>query len=306
MARVSDGSLRQRTRRIFKWFEALVPTLAKTVRSRYGWCRHIYVHKWQQWLAWRRRIRTVLACPDNQQIPRVRNAGRIVDGRLVMHNGLRIVPGSYYGGPMLRLLRKNRGVHEPQEEHVFAEALKRIPPGGVIVELGAYWGFYSLWFCQVVPGAVAHLIEPNASNLRSGEENFAVNGYRARFHQAYVGAATCRAPDGIAALAVDGFVAQERIGRIDILHSDIQGAEADMLRGATRALAQNRIRFVFISTHSNPLHEACEKFLRERCYQIVVSVNLEQTYSHDGVLVAQAPGEKGLEHIRVSKRTGPR
>src|SRR4030088_1143609 len=56
------------------------------------------------------KIRDVCAAPDNTRIPRVPQAGQIVNGHLIMHNGLRIVPDSYTGEGMTRLLEKNRGV----------------------------------------------------------------------------------------------------------------------------------------------------------------------------------------------------
>src|SRR6202043_1408570 len=45
--------------------------------------------------SWRGRIADVLACPDNADIPRVAEAGRKVDGDIVMHNGLRVAYGTY-------------------------------------------------------------------------------------------------------------------------------------------------------------------------------------------------------------------
>ena len=82
-----------------------------TVYSRPG--RFAYAHVGPFWRRW---YRDVMASPDNQHIPRVPNAGKVIDGCQVMHNGLRIVRGSYYGYPLTRMLKLNRGVHEPQEE----------------------------------------------------------------------------------------------------------------------------------------------------------------------------------------------
>src|SRR5947207_2242757 len=72
---------------------------------------------------WDGRIATVLACPDNARIPRHPQAGEVVDGALIMHNGIKVDPLCYYGGGMLEMLRRNKGVHEPQEEVAFAEIL---------------------------------------------------------------------------------------------------------------------------------------------------------------------------------------
>ena len=88
---------------------------------------------------WRYRRAVTISCPDNARIPRVPDAGRVQGNILTMHNGLRVRKDSHYGADMLRLLRENRGVHEPQEELVFAEVLKWLPDEATMVELGSYW-----------------------------------------------------------------------------------------------------------------------------------------------------------------------
>ena len=131
--------------------------------------------------AWKTRIDLVLSCPDNAAIKRVSAAGEVRHSVITMHNGVRILLGSYYGAPMAELLARNKGVHEPQEEIAFDEVLKVMKPGASMIELGAYWGYYSLSFAQAVQGARCILVEPSADNLRYGQNNFALNGYEAKF-----------------------------------------------------------------------------------------------------------------------------
>src|SRR5687768_1776286 len=76
---------------------------------------------------WEERIANVLNSTDNAFIPRVANAGSITGGKQLMHNGLKIFLGSYYGPEYAKMLLLSRGVHEPQEERVFMEALKSLP-----------------------------------------------------------------------------------------------------------------------------------------------------------------------------------
>jgi hypothetical protein len=73
---------------------------------------------------WQQRIKDVVSCPDNNDIPRCRQAGQIQNGTQYLHNGLKIYLGSYYGPEYARMLIQSRGVHEPQEEKVFAEKKK--------------------------------------------------------------------------------------------------------------------------------------------------------------------------------------
>jgi hypothetical protein len=101
---------------------------------------------------------------------------------------------------------------------------------------------------------------------------------------------------------VDTLLSDHRLDHLSILHADVQGAELDMLRGASRALEHQRIDYLFISTHSNALHEGCRSQLEAVGYRIVSSINLDETYSEDGVLVAKRPGAPGPDAVPLSKR----
>src|SRR5258707_487821 len=114
------------------------------------WQQHrAWKHGLRHWVAtedWTTRIREGVAAPDNQFIPRCPEAGQLADAQLIMHNGLRVGALSYAGEGNRDLIVANRGVHEPQEERVFQEALKFMPKGATMLELGSFWAFYSMWF----------------------------------------------------------------------------------------------------------------------------------------------------------------
>lgn len=253
---------------------------------------------------WRYRTRLVRSSPDNDFIPRVPDAGLVAGRYQIMHNGLKIVAGSYYGDGPIRLLQKNRGVHEPQEERVFQEVLKAIRPGEIILELGAYWSFYSMWFCKEVPQARPFMVEPVAANIEFGRQNFAANGYDGHFVHAFVGAASGVAEDGTKIICVDDLAAELAIGHIAILHADIQGFELDMLQGCGRMFREHRIDWCFISTHSEDLHAACERHLSEQGFVIIASSSLAESFSWDGLLVARASRVASIPPIHLSKRGG--
>ncbi len=194
------------------------------------------------------RIREIRSDPCNPRIARVNRAGEIVGGHLVTHNGLQVKPfDSCYMG----LLQANGGCHEPQEEFVFQEVLKHIPRRGCILELGAYWAFYSMWFAREVPEARCLLVEPRRKNLKVGQHNFARNGIRGEFFRSRV---------GYAYLGVDRFLAARQLGYIDVLHADIQGSEFEMLCDAQESLNSGRIGYVFPklsdSTHFSKMEVA--------------------------------------------------
>lgn len=236
---------------------------------------------------WKARIDDVLACPDLHKIVKHQEAGAIINNCQIMHNGLKIFLGSYYGygnafWGMHEMLRLSKGVHEPQEEFVFQEILKRITPGSLMLELGSYWSFYSMWFNKSIKGAVNYMIEPDARCLYSGKKNFKINGIKGKFFQYYIGDSVIQ--DTV--ITVDSFIENNQIQSLSILHSDIQGHELSMLKGAQSSLKDKKIEYLFISTHSNELHAQCISFLKSLSYNIVCESDLNTTFSYDGLIVA--------------------
>jgi hypothetical protein len=240
-------------------------------------------------LIWQKRIRDVVEDDFNERIIRHAEAGRIIGRHFVMHNGLRIDPLSYYSKPILQLLVDNRAVHEPEEEYFFSQIIGSLPKSAVMLELGCYWAFYSMWFMQIVSNGTCFLVEPDSGYMRCGVGNFFINGLSGDFHRAYVSNSPGTHSDGTDVIAVDSYMALKGLEYIDILHSDIQGAELEMLRGATLAFSEARVSYAFISTHSNDLHDQCEGWLRSKGYAIIRSTNLTNTSSYDGLIIACAP-----------------
>jgi hypothetical protein len=170
-----------------------------------------------------------------------------------------------------------------------------------MLELGAYWGFYSMWFNREVQDARNYLVEPEAENLDFGRRNFELNKMRGEFTHALVGA-TSMSRDAGKQICVDDFLAENSIEHLSILHSDIQGAEVDMLFGAERALSARRVDYVFISTHSNDRHANCLSKLREHGYLILAECDLDATYSCDGLIVARSPIINGPTLVEISRK----
>jgi hypothetical protein len=219
-----------------------------------------------------------------------------------MHNGLKVLPTAYFGYPFLARSRCCQTVDEPQEERLFQDLLPLLPRGSVMLELGSFWAFYSLWFHQVVPGAVNYMIEPDLKNLACGQTNFEINGFdqRINFTQALVDDSSSN-DDEIPKVCVDDFCRDKNIERLTVLHADVQSYESRMLDGAHDYLSQQRIDYLFISTHSNTLHETCKSKLVEHGYRIVSDVNLDEAYQVDGVIFAALPNLPGVEISPVSK-----
>ena len=232
------------------------------------------------------RFREVVSDPINLLIARVPAAGYIDPaGKVILHNGNRVPlrgPGSYYGN-FSDVLVINRGVHEPLEEYCFQQMLANLSDEKpVMLELGSYWAHYSMWLKKEHSHAICHMVEADTANLEAGRENFRANGFEGQFHQGLVGRG---------GFQVDAFLRDRGLDRLDILHSDIQGFEAEMLEGAAESLAAHRIDRVFISTHSDALHSSVEATLRSHGYLVEISSACDNhTTSSDGFILASAPG----------------
>ena len=246
------------------------------------------------------RANLVMESPDNVFIPRVAQAGRIASGKQILHNGIRIHLGSYYGPEYSQLLLLNKGVHEPQEERVFMEVLKSMPEGSLMIEMGAFWSFYSMWFQRSVKRAVNYMIEPDSFNMGHGKRNFRLNDMKGVFLQAFVADKSCNG--NIPTICIDDFVRQNKIDFIHMLHSDIQGFEYSMLEGATVSFDEKKIGYVFISTHSNDIHYKCLQYLQDRQFIIIASASLDESYSEDGLIAARAPYFPGIDAVAISKK----
>ena len=251
------------------------------------------------------RIEDVCSARDNQSIPRVADAGKILNGLLVMHNGIRIRPGSYVDERMTEMLKENGAVHEPQEEAAFGIVLSWLRETGsdnyTMVELGAFWAFYSLWFKTALPSANCFCVEPDATNLSWGQQNFDLNRQIADFTRAYVGSAP-KAGDP-PTISVDSFVRAKQIEHIHILHCDIQGYELEMLHGAEQTFRRRMIDYVFISTHRHGLHYRCLEQLDKFDFRILADADLLESHSLDGLIVAARKEMDCPERVPIHHRT---
>lgn len=254
---------------------------------------------------WSQRIADAIACPDNNHIPRCANAGMLDGSCIVMHNGLKVRALGYYGEGMLNLLLRNRGVHESQEERAFSAVLPFLPPQAVMVELGAYWGFYSLWFAAFVDRARCYLYEPDPRNLEAGRQNFKLNGLSASFSRYAVGNQFSTQLKSARVLSLGDILQRAAINHVNLLHADIQGAELDMLNGSRDIFDQGLIDYVFLSTHADSLHYACRDYLLRFGYTILCDANMSESYSMDGVIVAKRGGVAGPNFLTISKKPRP-
>jgi len=194
------------------------------------------------------RMTTTLSCPDSDEIPKVDGAGEVRehDGQRVqiMHNGLLVEEGGYYGAWMAETIRALRGHHEPQEELVFDRIVRRLREDGgspVMIEFGSFWTYYGLWFCQALPASRVVAVEPDPAWLEVGRRNAVLNGFTDRVD--FVRAAIGAEPGAMLAFRAESdgqfhdvvqhdlasLMAAAELDRVDLILADVQGAETVLL-----------------------------------------------------------------------------
>ncbi|AZO59048.1 MAG: hypothetical protein E5X23_27245 [Mesorhizobium sp.] len=269
--------------------------------------------------------RTIMtsSCNDCVSVPKVQDAGRILDtpnGPVqMMHNGVRVRAGGYHGDWMAQIIRALRGHHEPQEELVFHHLLRYARHNSLIVELGAFWCYYTLWYLHEIAGASAICIEPDPNNLQLGRDNASLNGleHRISFHNACVGGdglesheLRCES-DGqlrmVPCLDMAGVSRLTNDRTIEVLHLDVQGAELPFIRSMAPAVERRSLRFVVVSTHhssisgSRTTHADCREALLDFGAVILAEHDVQQSYSGDGLITASFfPEDRRIELPPVS------
>lgn len=268
------------------------------------------------------RIEMAALCRDCDVLPKAADAGAVVteaDGTRVqiMHNGLRVLADGYCGAWMTELIRRCAGHHEPQEERVFHEIVARLPGDATMIELGAWWSFYTLWFLKDRPGRAAVALEPDPERRALGVANAARNGLAPRFVDGFAGATSAPAErfalDSGAGITIPRRTVAELMAlagweRLDLLHCDAQGAELDVLESCAGLLREGRIGTVVVSTHhhsitGDPLtHQRCLAFVEECGGTVFAEHDVHESYSGDGLIAARfGPDQAGWPVIPVSR-----
>ncbi|WIY02977.1 FkbM family methyltransferase [Amycolatopsis mongoliensis] len=256
-----------------------------------------------------RRMLATAGCPDADRIPKVGHAGEIRDhegGRVqVMHNGLLVEEGGYYGAWMTETIRALCGHHEPQEELVYHRIVERLATEGgepVMIEFGSFWTYYGLWFCHAIPTGRVVALEPDPAYLDVGRRNAGLNGYthRVRFVQAAIGDEPGESMDFEA--ESDGrtyplpqhdlasLMSEADVARVDLVLADVQGAETILLERARGDFEAGRVRFLVVSTHhhsisGDPLtHQNALRLLLDAGAHVVAEHTVGESVSGDGLI----------------------
>jgi len=273
------------------------------------------------------RTNMTIGCADCDAIPKVADAGRTIatpDATYqLMHNGVKVISGGYHGAWMAQIIRALRGHHEPQEELLFHHLLRHARHDTLMVELGCFWSYYSLWYLAEIPGARTLGVEPDSHNLAIGQKNAALNGMAERmdFIHAGVGGAalehaeirgeSTQTVEHVPVLDMDALLARCDGQPIELLHMDTQGQELPFITSMDDAIATNAVRFLVVSTHHGSIsgspttHEDCLAALKDRGAIILAEHSVQESFSGDGLIVASFAADDRLIRLPEMSRNTP-
>lgn len=178
-------------------------------------------------------------------------------------------------------------IHQVFVEREYACATAE-PDVRYILDLGANIGCVTFLLLHHYPRARAVVVEPDAGNMTLCRRNLAPFRDRVQFVQAGVGSAAvpmkvergtfrdgaewsfqvrpARAdePPDFVAMTIDDLIAESGFPRVDLLKMDIEGAEAEVFRGATAWL--DRVRTLVVELHGPECEAAATQAVsRFRC-----------------------------------------
>ena len=89
-------------------------------------------------------------------------------------NGVRVFEDQLWEGQRARYRKRN--VHEAEEEDIFVDLIRRIPPAGCYVDVGAAIGYYLILARKLAPRLEIHGVEPLERHRHLLSENLVLNG----------------------------------------------------------------------------------------------------------------------------------
>ncbi len=92
----------------------------------------------------------------------------------VFDNGVRVFEDQLLEEQRARYARRN--VHEAEEEEIFIDLIRRLPPDGCYVDVGAAIGYYLILARQLAPRLEIHGVEPLERHRQFLQENLTLNG----------------------------------------------------------------------------------------------------------------------------------
>jgi len=226
-----------------------------------------------------RRLLTALLRHACRRWPFTRGSGWLLRASLLATGGRSVrVPigrGAFVDGSLEDWLTVWLFMGWHDRDAPFQRSLECVAAADVAFDVGAHVGAWSLLAVRRNPGVRVHAFEPVPETARRLSEHIALNGAAGIIANAVaVGAAEgarpffaverqntgaasfyARRPDQrevrVPVVTLDAYVERERLGRVDVVKVDVEGAEMLVFQGATRLLASDDAPIVFFELNDD-------------------------------------------------------
>jgi hypothetical protein len=143
-----------------------------------------------------------------------------------------------------------------------------------MLELGSNQAYYSLLFKSILKdkNVTSILVEPHDPYIVRGIEHFKINNYEGHFLNESIGTSWIAHNTYFdkPITNVDKIIQEYKLDSLNVLHSDIDGAEITMLEGSDWALTNKKIEYAFILTHGWETHSKCLDIISKYDYEILM------------------------------------
>jgi FkbM family methyltransferase len=165
-------------------------------------------------------------------------------------------------------------IEHESEYQLFKSQLNKLDqiPNPVMLEIGAFWGLWSLVFRKRFESGQNILVEYGSHQLEVGERNFRLNGYSAEFIHGGIGLEESgtqmrketdvlykkNLSAGVAGpeLDIKNELEIRGVTRVDLVHMDIQGSELTALKHFKNSNLFDSLdmKIICVATHSALIH----------------------------------------------------
>lgn len=173
--------------------------------------------------------------------------------------------------------------------------LRRMANGiATAIDVGAGSGLYALYFLARTSARRVHAFEPDPGARQLLCANVRLNSVDARLHTS---SKSIGAGGDTQTTALDVFF--EEVELPALVKVDVEGHEAEVLRGASRLLQRGGVRWI-VETHSQTLELECQRMLQDHGLSVCVvpqawwraALPEERPISHNRWLVASNGGSR--------------
>jgi FkbM family methyltransferase len=220
----------------------------------------------------------------------VRSMAQAVLGRLPAGTAFPVLSGPMRGQRWIVAAGNNScwlGTYEQEKQRLLQRLLRR---GDVFYDLGAHTGLFTLLGARLAgPAGRVVAFEPNTVNVVNLRRHLALNKLNnvvvveaavsnrrgqigfAPAASNYMGRLDADGTQSVAVTTLDDFLTENQVPPPNVIKLDIEGAEADALRGAAKLLEVHHPK-ILVAAHSPKLANECRDHLTRigySCAQLI-------------------------------------